>query len=73
MSVPETAVDENRFLAPGEHEIWLAWKGRCVEAIAIAHPVDELSNHLLSPTSLALDAGHTLAALVRCQGIHASP
>ena len=63
--MPETAVDEDHLPARGEHQIGFAGQFRAVEAVAVAHGVDQGPDPHLGGAALALDAGHAFAALGR--------
>lgn len=68
--MPETAVDEDRLLAAGEHQIGPSGELGAVQAVAIAHAMDQPPHGHFGARPLALDPGHAGAALGGGQGVH---
>ncbi len=69
MSVPKATVNKNYFSSAGEDEIRCARHGATMQAIPVAHRMDELANRHLGTRVLGADARHSLAAFLPREGV----
>ena len=63
MSMPETAMNENRLPPSRENEIWLARQSGVVKTIAIAHAMQEPPDEPFWPRVLTVNGAHGLTSL----------
>ena len=70
MSMPETTVDKDRFLAANEHDIRFAWQVFAMEPISIAHSMETTSDEHFRLRIFALNSLHDTPSLVGCSRVH---
>jgi hypothetical protein len=70
VAMPETTVDEDDFMAPGEDEVGPSGQAARVLAVPITKTMDETADRQLGAGVLAFDEAHALAALAGRKGIH---
>lgn len=69
MQMPETAVDQNNFLKPGEDQIGFTRKVFPVKSKPITHCMRQASNDHFRFGVLAMNPGHAVASLIWRQNI----
>lgn len=67
--MPEIAIDEHGDPRSGENYVRLARKFLCMLLEAQPTPMDFTANQFFETRILTLDTGHTIASLLRRQGI----
>jgi len=69
VTMPKASMNENHLAAISKDNVRLSWKGFSVEAVAIAQAMQKPPDRHFRFGVAALDAPHSNAALLSCQGV----